>query len=88
MVLDFPNAFIHTNITPNKDSEKMVIMKITDVKVDMLLELNSEMYSRHVLFENIKKLIYVVVLREIYGMLVVFILLYKKFCGDLENIGF
>ena len=39
-------------------------------------------------FENGKILIYVAVLRAIYGMIVAFLLFYKKFCGDLENIGF
>ena len=40
------------------------------------------------MFENVNKVIQVVVLREIYGILVAALLLYKKFCGDSENIGF
>ena len=63
-------------------------MKVTGVIVDMLLELDSDTYSKHEVFENENKLIYVVVLRAIYGMLVAELLFYKKFCGDLENIGF
>ena len=63
-------------------------MKVTGVLVDMILELDSETYSKHEVFENGNKLIYVVVLRAIYGMLVAELLFYKKFCGDLENIGF
>ena len=39
-------------------------------------------------FENGKKVIYVVVLRAISRMLVAALLFYNKFCGDLENIGF
>ena len=39
-------------------------------------------------FENENKVIYVVALRAIYGMLVSAILFHKKFCRDLENIGF
>ena len=56
--------------------------------MDMILELDSEMYSKHVVFENRNKFIYVVVLREIYEMLVASLLFYTKMCGDLENIGF
>ena len=41
MVMDFPNTFIHTNIPPKKDGEESLIMKITSVLVDMLLELDS-----------------------------------------------
>ena len=63
-------------------------MKITGVLVDMLLELDSETYIKHVVFENGKKVIYVVVLRAIYGMLVSSLLFHNKFCGNLENIGF
>ena len=54
----------------------------------MLLELYSETYIKNVVFENGKKVIYVAVLRAIYGMVVSDILLYKEFCGYLENIGF
>ena len=35
--------------------------------------------------KNVKKLIYVVVLIEIYGMLVAVILFYNNFCGDFEK---
>ena len=61
-------------------------MKITDLLVDMLVELGSKTYSKHVVFEKAKKAIYVVVLREIYGILVASLLFYKKFCGGSENI--
>ena len=46
--------------------------------VDMLLELDSETYSKHMLFENGKKVTHVVVLREIHGMILAALLLYKK----------
>ena len=62
---------------PNKYGKERVIMKITGVLVDMLLELDSETYINHMVFEN-----------KIYGMLVSSILLYNKFCIDLVNIGF
>ena len=39
-------------------------------------------------FENSKKIIYVVVLSAIYLILVSALLIYNKFCGYLGNIGF
>ena len=54
---------------PNKNSEERVIPRTIGVLVDMILELDSKTYSKHVVFENGKKVIYVVVLREIYGMI-------------------
>ena len=56
--------------------------------MDILFELDSETYRKQVVFENGKKLIYVVVLRQICGLLVSALLFYSKSCGDLENIGF
>ena len=63
MVLYIPNAFIQTNIPPKKDDKERAIMKIKGVLVDIILELDSKTYSKYMVFENIKKVIYVVVLR-------------------------
>ena len=62
MVLDVPNAFIWTKIPTNKDYEERVIIIIIGVLLDMLVELDSETYRKYVIFENGKKVIYVVVL--------------------------
>ena len=59
-VMDVPNTFIHTKISPNKYGEERVVMNTTGVIVDMLLEMDSDTYSNHVVFENERKLIYVV----------------------------
>ena len=63
MVLYVPNVFMHTNIPSKKDVEERVIMKITGVIVEILVELESEIYRNHVVFENLNTVIYVVVLR-------------------------
>ena len=68
--LDVPNAFIQTNTIPKKDGKKRVSMIITGMIVEILLELGSDTYSNNVVFENGGKVIYVVVLRSIYGMIV------------------
>jgi hypothetical protein len=39
-------------------------------------------------FENGKKVLYVQVLKALYGMLVATLLWYRQFRGDLEKIGF
>ena len=88
MVLDVSNAFIQNSIPPNKYSEERLIIKITGVLVDMILKLDSATYSKHVVFEIGKKVIYVFLLRAIYVTLLELLLFYKKFCGDLEKIDF
>ena len=54
----------------------------------MLVGMDSETYRNQVVFENWKKVIYVVLLRAIYGIILADLLFYKKCFGDLENIVF
>jgi hypothetical protein len=87
MTADAPNAYIQTPLE-TKDGEDRVIMKITGVLVDMLVQLNSELYGPHVVFENGKKVVYVQVLRAIYGMLISSLLWFQKIQADLKDVGF
>ena len=52
MALDVPNTFIQTNMPPKKYGVERVITKITGVLVYILLELDNEIYRKHVMFEN------------------------------------
>ena len=87
MSLDIPNAFIQTPMEQPKEGEDRVTMKITGVLVKYLTELDPR-YRDYVVYENGKRVIYVVVLRAIYGMLVAGLLFYKKLKKDLEGINF
>ena len=70
MTSDIPNAFIQTAMPPTKEGEEQVIMKITGVLVHLLVQLAPEVYGPYVVFENGKKVLYVQVLKALYGMLV------------------
>ena len=70
------------------NEDERVMMKITGVLVDMLVELNPELYGPYVVYENKRKVLYVRVLRAIYGMLEAALLWYKKFRLELEQEGF
>jgi hypothetical protein len=63
-------------------------MKITGMLVDMLVDINPELYGPAVVLENRKKVVYVEVLKAMYGMLEAALLWYKTFRKDLEDIGF
>ena len=52
MCADIPNAFIQTNMPEIKDGEECVIMKITGVLVDMLVQLRLEVYGPHVVYKK------------------------------------
>ena len=87
MSADVPNAFIQTDLN-TEDGEERIIMKITGVLVDILVNDNPDLYGGYVVYERGQKVLYVVVLKAIYGMLVSAILWYKKFREDLEKEGF
>jgi hypothetical protein len=54
----------------------------------MLVDINPELYGPAVVLENHKKVLYVEVLKAIYGMLEAALLWYKTFRKDLDDIGF
>jgi hypothetical protein len=56
--------------------------------VDMLVNIDARTYEPYVVEENNNKVIYVVVLKALYGMLQLALLYYKKFQKDIEDIGF
>ena len=87
LTADVPNAFIQAKIDKKRGDEK-IIMKITGKLVDVLIRLAPEVYSGYVVYEKGRRVIYVEVLRALYGMLISAMLWYKKFRGDLEEIGF
>ena len=64
-------------------------MKIRGPLVDMLVNMDPETYKSFVVFDNNgNKVLYVQVLKAIYGMLQSSMLFYKKLCKDLQSIGF
>ena len=88
MTCDVPNAFIQAHMPQLEEGNEHVIMKITGVLVDLLVEMAPEVYGPFVVFENGKKVLYVQVLQGLYGMLIAALLWYKKFKSDLEQEGF
>ncbi|KAL7570585.1 hypothetical protein ACA910_017636 [Epithemia clementina (nom. ined.)] len=87
MIADIPNAFIQTPM-PKANKGERVIMKIRGSLVDMLVEMSPEIYHEHVVIEAGNKILYVIVTKAIYGMLISALLFYKKLKKDLEEIGF
>ncbi len=87
MTADIPNAFIQAHL-PQGNGEERVIMKITGVLVDLMVEMEPEVYGPYVVYENGRKVLYVQVLRALYGMLIAALRWYQTFKADLESIGF
>jgi hypothetical protein len=85
MTLDIPDAFVQTEISLDGDK---IIMKIRGQLVDILLELCPGAYDDYVIIEGKHKIIYVRMLKALYGMLISSIMYYKKFRKNIESIGF
>jgi Reverse transcriptase (RNA-dependent DNA polymerase) len=64
-----------------------VIMKFTGESVDILCEMNSE-YCKYVCIENGVKVLYVRLLKAIYGCVKSVLLWYKMFSETLQEMGF
>jgi hypothetical protein len=88
MTCDIPNAFIQAYLPKKEPGEDRVVMKITGVLVNMLVGIIPELYGPAVVLENRKKVLYVEVLKAMYGMLEAALLWYKTFRKDLKENGF
>jgi len=93
LTADVPNAFIQTPLPKAQiegtDGEERIFMKIQGRLVDLMMELDPELYGPHIVYENGQRVVYVQVLRAIYGMLISAVLWYEKFRGELEaDLGF
>ena len=82
--IDIPNTFIQAE-RPYKQGDEMVMMKITGVLVDMLVNIAPQIYEQYVIIKNGEKKLYVQVIKAIYGTLDAAMLWYKKFKKDLEE---
>jgi hypothetical protein len=91
MITDILNAFVQTNVDKkNQVKGEHIIMKIPGPLMDMLLEITPEAYEGYWTYKGKTKVLvlYVKMLKAIYGMLQSSLLYYKKFCKDIESIGF
>jgi len=87
------NAFIQTPLPQSQidgtDGDERIFMKIQGRLVDLMMDLDPQLYGPHIVYENGQKVVYVQILRALYGMLISAILWYEKFRGELESeLGF
>ncbi len=90
---DVPNAFIQTRLKnrfkrDEKKHKERVIMKIKGRLVELLCQIDPQVYGKQVIYQNGVKTLYVVCLAPIYGMLEASLYFYEKFRGDLEEAGY
>jgi hypothetical protein len=84
---DIPNAFIQTDLEEHDEQGNRTIMKIRGQLVDILCELDPS-YVDYVVHERKSKVLYMHVIKAIYGLLKSAMLFYKKLTADLKGFGF
>ena len=87
MILYILNAFVQTAVSQGKTDEKF-IMKLRGALVDMLIDICPGIYEEFIVYERNQKVIYVKILKALYGILKASILYYQKFRTDIESIGY
>ena len=88
MTLDVPNAFVQTPMPETKPGEDRVIMRVEGTLAEELVRIDPDRYSPFLVYEKGRPVLYVIVMKALYGMLIASLLWYKKFRKDLESIGF
>jgi len=82
-IIDIPNAFIQTPHTGSR-----VIMKVKGQLAVILVKTCPELYKDYLVYENGVPVIYLEVLKALYGMLESSLLFYRKLVKDLTENGF
>ena len=82
-VFDVPGAYLHADIPESK----FVILKIEDDFVDIMCDVNPE-YLDDVRYEGKKKVLYVKILKALYGMIESALLWHSLYTEVLEKEGF
>ena len=82
-IFDVPGAYLHADVP----KEKFVILKIEGDFVDIMCNVNPE-YKPYVRYENGKKVLYVRILKALYGMIESALLWYTLFTEVLQKEGF
>ena len=85
MTLDIPNPLVQTEIALDRDT---IIMKIRGNLVDILLKNVPGVYNKYVQYKGGQNILYIRVLKLLYGIFVSLIMYYNKFRKDIEVIAF
>ena len=82
VVVDIPGAFMQADMDPG------VYMRIEGTMAELLMEIDYDMYHPHMVMEKGKPMIYVELLKALYGTLRVAHLFWETLSGKLQEWGF
>jgi hypothetical protein len=76
---DIPGAFMQS------DMKGKVVMKLKGVMAKVILKINPQKYTKHVVKENGKDVIYVILQKALYGTLQAALLFWQNLSPNLSN---
>ena len=82
-IFDIPGAYLHSEMP----KDKIVLMKFRGQFADIMSEVNLE-HKNNIVFEKGKKVLYVRVVRAIYGCIESAMLWYNLYVETLKGMGF
>ena len=83
-IFDVPGAFLH----PEVPDDKMILMVLRGPFVDMMCQVNLE-FKKYICYDNKgRKMLYMQVLRSIYGCIEAAMLWYELYASTLKGLGF
>ena len=83
VIFDLPGAYLHAEMP----KDKRLLMKFRDEFVDIVCKVNPE-YEQDVVVEHGKRVLYVRILRAIYGCIESALLWYELYVSVLKDMGF
>ena len=83
-VVDIPGAYLHASM---KHDKRRVLMKLQGKFVDFMCKANNK-YAQYVTYERGKKVLYLKLLRALYGCIESALLWYELFSSKLKTLGF
>ena len=85
-IFDVPGAYLQADLNAGDDKER-VILKLTGDFVDIMCQVNPE-HTVNVIYENGKKVLYMAILKAIYGCIESALRWYELFSQTLKKEGF
>ena len=82
LVADIAGAYL------NAEMEDFVVMKFKDEMVDFMVAANPKRYAAYVEYKNGRKVLYVKLLKALYGCIQSALLWYRVFTGKLMGLGY
>ena len=85
--VDVPNLYIYIN-NPKEVGYQRDIIKVGVKLAQILVDISTYIYGYYITYENGKSVLYLELLKALYGMLISSLLFYQKLRKDLKSINF